>query len=444
MKFPQFLPCLVIFLLFSCSKSVEPPSVTDPDGDGGKDDDLPTLLFSVQISEEELAVENRSIWLMVHDFEGKLLSIAKAVPGENELYADHAFAGPDIYFSFGYITNSESEQRINIKTYASGIGGKRLYRPFFIPTFLDSNNTMEVQIAFAPGTNPGVYNPYTAFGDIYGLGSTMVANDIQNSEVRYADEANMVILRKSDNPGYDGKKEGYYYYIFDPNTVVSPLILEDSDFEALAESVKLNIPEDGLENFIFNREGYQNESDFKNYRRHYLYKLSNPAYSGYIDLPIIPGLELYENFASYKKGPYTYNFRSFGNNMDIDTPNWSLDYLVQEDGVKITSQNQGDHYFMDFHKSETLNGKSKTYFWQYFSDASKTETHVPRLSLPEEIVLELGADFYTKEDVPNFRRLSISDNELNANYDEFLKETFGITNKTDRDLGYGKSMSIVF
>lgn len=439
--------------LLNCTKSEENPSVNEPPSDNEEVDDstivnsIGTPLFTAEILDQSFSEGNFSIWLMIHDGKGNLVHISKAKMGTEELLSEESFLGKDIYVTIGFLVNSGEYQRIAFQTYQAKIGGKWIYKPAFIPEFLERNLTGEVQITLSPEVRPDSYgNPYVARGDTYSLyPNTLPTENMQTSELRYSEETTKAIIQISQHKSFNGKKEGYYYYAFNPQEVVFPLILDDSNFTRLESSVKLNIPNDGLENLRFVRHGYENKFDFDNYRRHYIYNLDRIPYQDYVDFPIIPGLEIYENFVSYRKGDFNYNFRSSGNSINIDLPNWTLSYTKKDDGYELNSENDGDTFFIDFHKSGIINGINKTYFWQYYWDASSAISFIPRLSLPEEILTEFNGEFYTKNDVPDFRWLSISDNDENVDYEDFLKKSFGIKPRmNDRDLGYGRSMTLSF
>ncbi len=443
----------LVLSFLSCTKSEENPSVEEPPLDNEEVDDskivnpIGTPLFTAEILDQSFSEDDFSFWLMIHDVNGNLLHISKAKMGTEELLSKEPFLGTDIFVTIGLLDNSGEYQRIAFQTYQAKIGGKWIYKPSYIPEFLERNLIGEVQISLSPEVRPDSYsNPYVGWGDTYSLNATAAPmENVQNSEIKYSEATTKAIIQILHHKSFNGKKEGYYYYVFNPQEVVFPLILDDSNFTRLESSLKLDIPTDGLENLSFVRHGYENKFDFDNYRRHYIYNLDRIPYQDYVDFPIIPGLEIYENFVSYRKGDFNYNFRSSGNSINIDLPNWTLSYTKKDDGYELNSENDGDAFSMGFHKSGIINGINKTYSWQYYWDTSSSISFISRLSLPEEILIEFNGEFYTENDVPDFQWLRISDNDENVDYEDFLKKSFGIKPIiNDRGFGYGRSMTLSF
>ncbi|MFP2994519.1 hypothetical protein ABN763_01355 [Spongiivirga sp. MCCC 1A20706] len=391
-------------------------------------------LFTAEVSSDEFveldANNVNSLWFLAHDTNGKLLNVTKATVGENELRSNTSFSGSKIYFTIGYVMNSSS---INFNTFLVNVGGRRSYQETFIPTFPPRTSELDINITVTEETFLDSPFPYNASGFSYGRSTSSITNGIQNLKVSYTNEVENIIIVNNYNraPFYNGRKEGYKYYNLNVSNVVSPITLSDISFNSLETSIKLEIHNNELDGFHFRRWGYESKSGFDNYRRHDIYEVN--SYFDYIDLPIIDLFLFYENVAIYKEGPYDYYFLSFGNDFNIDNPNWTLTYSPRSDGsYEISSENDGDFYKLEYN----TNG----YLWKYFIDASEPSIVVPRLKLPDVIAAELEGDFYTEENVPNFRSLEMWDYVNFNNYDEFIQFRLGLIAENSRENGGYKYM----
>lgn len=369
--------------------------------------------FQVEIKhflmEFNLGVEEQGrhtfIWTFFNDSEGNLLKSQKAELGSTKIYTDEIV--PDDYILYTIakyeILGNEGQNRSLLNTtYRFNLGETRNELEYY-PSY-NLVNYVDVDINLEEDNVEGfqLYGGSGSEYDVYKMGG---GSFLERVGFKY-DSPDYIYLRTDILGGqsglFDGKKENYRYYRFVPEFSMPVITIDEGDLIPADETVELQVPDHMPGSFVFHRYGFENETDLASNTNHAIYEVQEPSdtYRDYVDLPILGGLESYSNTIQYAtdgKGYYAY---LFGNNVDISTPNWELNFGIENNKIFIEENNDLDYYMVQFRNNDTADYNNLRYWtWNYRTfGTGDNNIPMPVLEMPEDLVSEINDPHYANND----------------------------------------------
>lgn len=340
-----------------------------------------------------------SIWTFFNDSQGNLIQVLKSELGSTKIYTEDLITEDFIFYTISKfnLLGDGQNKGLRITTYKMKLGEKRNEINFSEVYDL----TDEVKIDINLEENDNGFDKYFAQGSGYDTFGGGTGSFLTSVAVSY-DNPDNIYLRTSVIGGgpelFDGKKENYVYYKFEPNPSTPLITLNQADLYPAEESVQLTIPDHMPGSFVFDRAGFENQEDVVKDINHEIFNVQEPndQYRDYIDLPIVQGLNLYNNTVVYFNEGKSFYASLFGNNLDINMPDWNIDFGIEKGNIFLEEKNDLDYYVVRFTENNTSDINNLRFFtWDYRTfESTGGNQEVPILDLPSEILDEINDDFY--------------------------------------------------
>lgn len=354
--------------------------------------------YNMGADEEERYAAN---WVFFNDGEGNLLKSQKVVAGSTKIFTDEIVPDNFVLYTIAKyeILGSEGQNRaLRNTTYRFNLGETRNAFEYY-PTY-KLENYVDVEINLEEDNVEG-YQLYGGSGSEYDMYLTGGGSFLERVGFKY-DSPDYIYLRTDILGGqpalFDGKKENYRYYRFAPELSMPVITIDESDLMPANEYIVLQVPDHMPGSFVFNRYGFENETDLASNTNHEIFVVHEPndTYRDYVDLPVVEGLGLYSNTINYfmdGKGLYAY---LFGNNLDISMPNWELNFGIENNKIFIEENNDLDYYMVQFRNNDTSDfNKLRYWTWNYRAfGTGDNNIPMPVLEMPEDLVSEINDAHY--------------------------------------------------
>jgi len=367
-------------------------------------------------------------WLFFNNLDGEeLASIAPEV-GDTKIYTDEIILENKIFYT---------QANYNVATYPNG-SFKNLHlitykvplattKPMgFYNNFVELENTVEVTLNDVPFVNGSP--DYIALGRGYNT-IDYSGDNLHTKLIIKHDASGPIYIRTNrfggSTPKFDGKKENFSYLVFTPETGDTNILFEADQLKPAENTVKLDMPVHDPGSLFFARKGFKNAEDLAEFKSFGIYdkdSANETQMADYLDLPVLPMLDLYENYLSYAKNGHYYNITSIDSNLDVNMPNWAASVLIDDTNIEVTADNQEvDYYSARLNKNEYENNDGKGMHWilNVFEEDGNAKS-IPRLALPTIISEAIEEPFFQTASDMVLQQLSAFDYAKFDSYDQIV------------------------
>lgn len=354
--------------------------------------------FNLSASEKE---GFSSLWIFFNDLEGNHLAIMEPIVGSNRIYTDEIIEGNEIFYTISKLTELGGGQTRNLRitTYRVELGEKR--NALELNTNLTYDNYVQVDINREVEDNG--YQKYIAKGSNYWTSLFGGGGFLTRIGINYVSPSKVFVRTDLANgipELFDGKKENYRYISFIPSQNQPIIELNEIDFKPSEGSIPLTINDHISGSFDITRYGFENQEALSNNINHIIYEVDEPSdqYRDLIDLPVIDGLEFYNNVVVYQKDGKSFYGHLFGDNIDVSMPNWELSFSVENNKIQLVGENDLDYYAVRFFKRDHSDfNHQKSMIWDYRTTGKDTGKVTAVLDFPSEIQDDINDSFFKKD-----------------------------------------------
>ncbi len=363
-------------------------------------------------------------WLFFNNLDGIELAAVAPEVGDNKIYTDEIILGNKILFSqanlFEATYTSGSFKNLQLITYKISLA---TIRPVgFFNNFYELENTVEVTLKDVPFVNGSP--DYIALGRSYNT-IDYTGDNLHTKLIIEHDASGPIYIRTNrfggSTPKFDGKKENFSYLVFTPDSGNTNIEFDANQLIQAENTVKLDMPVHDPGTLFFARKGFKNAEDLAEFKSFGIYdkdSANETQMADYLDLPVLPLLNFYENYLSYANNGHHYNITSLDDNLDVNMPNWAASILIDDAQIEVIANNQEvDYYSVRLNKNEYENNDSKVMHWilNVFEEDGSTKS-IPRLALPSIIIEGIEDSFFQTAHDMELQQLSAFDY---AKYDTY-------------------------
>ncbi|MDC6364791.1 MULTISPECIES: hypothetical protein [Flavobacteriaceae] len=367
------------------------------------------------------------IWIFFHDGSGNLLTTQKVQLGSTKIYTEQIVPDNYIFYTISKFSSfglDNQHKSLRNTTYKIDMGETRNELDFS-PNY-NMENYVEVEINLSQDT--GGYAKYSASGSQYETNASGGGSLTELVGINY-EIPDFIYLRTDVLGGqpelFDGKKENYAYYRFVPNPSTPSITIDETDLITADETFVLEIPNHNAGSFVFNRIGFLNQNDMVANVNHHILEVQEPndQYRDYLDLPVLDGLALYNNTVNYAVEDKSFFGNFYGNDFNIEMPNWELYYGIENSEVFIEENNELDYYVVRFTDNDTSDLNNRRYWiWDYrvFGTEDGELKRAPILQMPSEVINDINDAHFTNLDGLTITSASALDFEEFTSFDETI------------------------
>ncbi|MRH99600.1 hypothetical protein GH721_03545 [Kriegella sp. EG-1] len=340
-------------------------------------------------------------WVFFNSHEKTELAALELEAGVHKIYTDEVILENSVYFSAvrnTFIEGDDSYKNLFVQTYEIPLGDTRSSKIYYESAPWE--NTVDVQLNGVPFVNGR--SQYVATGPNYATRGFDGDNSSTILNISY-ETAEPIYIRTNSQGStpFDGKKENYFYTKILPMEGNNTMVVESDAFVNAENNKKIDIPVHDAGTFRVIRYGSISEQDFMDSKLHTIYNVSeasdNPR--DYVDLPIISDMDSYSSDISYSRNGVSFSIHAVEDlSLNTEMPDWTVGGKVNDTIFELTANNPEVDLYTIFYNNQDITpdySRSHRLRWNYIvSVDSSGLKKIPRLPLPEALVIEMNAPIY--------------------------------------------------